>query len=99
MNARGSRSRSLAPVVSALLLVIVILLSLTSSALSTTSSNIRARNRNIKICLSNCSECKRLYDEYFHGRRCADACLAHKGRFIPDCHDLYSIAEFITKLE
>lgn len=68
-------------------------------ALSSASSNLRTRNSRIKICLNNCSECKRLYDEYFHGRRCADACLTHKGRFIPDCHDHYSIAEFITKLE
>ncbi|ODM91054.1 Eclosion hormone [Orchesella cincta] len=82
--------RCKSPVVALILAIIILML----STLST--SSVKAR---MKICLKNCGQCKRIYGDYFEGRRCADSCVIQKGRFIPDCHDDYSISDFISKLE
>lgn len=53
----------------------------------------------VKICFKNCGQCKRMLGDYFDGRRCADHCISQKGRFIPDCHDIFSISAFLSKLD
>ncbi|CAO1401102.1 unnamed protein product [Diamesa serratosioi] len=51
------------------------------------------------VCLRNCAQCKKMFGNYFEGHLCADACVKFKGKVIPDCEDLSSIAPFlITKL-
>ncbi|CAO1400339.1 unnamed protein product [Diamesa hyperborea] len=52
------------------------------------------------VCLRNCAQCKKMFGNYFEGQLCAEACLKFKGKVIPDCEDLSSIAPFLTtKLE
>jgi len=36
---------------------------------------------------------------YFEGPLCADACVKFKGKMIPDCENIDSIAPFLNKLE
>lgn len=59
-----------------------------------TVQNVR---NGVKICLNNCGQCKRMFGQYFEGRRCADTCVQAKGLFIPDCQNINSIENFITK--
>nr|CAD7455347.1 unnamed protein product [Timema tahoe] len=54
---------------------------------------------NIGICIRNCAQCKKMYGAYFEGQLCADACVKFKGKIIPDCEDISSIAPFLNKLE
>ncbi|KAJ6637157.1 Eclosion hormone [Pseudolycoriella hygida] len=51
------------------------------------------------VCLRNCAQCKKMYGNYFEGQLCADACVKFKGKIIPDCEDIGSIAPFLNKFE
>ncbi|XP_013114896.1 eclosion hormone [Stomoxys calcitrans] len=53
----------------------------------------------IQICLNNCAQCKKMFGDYFQGQTCAESCLKFKGKAIPDCEDLPSIAPFLNTLE
>ncbi|KAK9703269.1 Eclosion hormone [Popillia japonica] len=47
------------------------------------------------ICIKNCAQCKEMYGKYFYGQLCADTCVEFKGRRIPNCEDIGSIAPFL----
>ncbi|XP_030745898.1 eclosion hormone [Sitophilus oryzae] len=51
----------------------------------------------IGVCIRNCAQCKKMFGPYFEGQLCADACVKFKGKMIPDCEDLSSIAPFLSK--
>lgn len=51
------------------------------------------------VCIRNCAQCKKMYGSYFEGQMCADACVKFKGKIIPDCEDIGSIAPFLNKFE
>ncbi|KAG5680652.1 hypothetical protein PVAND_010146 [Polypedilum vanderplanki] len=52
------------------------------------------------VCLKNCAQCKKMFGNFFEGERCANNCVKLKGKVIPDCEDLASIAPFLSsKLE
>ncbi|XP_053951918.1 eclosion hormone [Anastrepha obliqua] len=53
----------------------------------------------IQICLNNCAQCKKMFGDYFQGQACAESCLKFKGKAIPDCEDIGSIAPFLNALE
>lgn len=53
----------------------------------------------IGVCIRNCAQCKKMYGSYFEGQLCADACVRMRGKIIPDCEDISSIAQFVSKLE
>ncbi|XP_059610023.1 eclosion hormone [Phlebotomus argentipes] len=53
----------------------------------------------IGVCIRNCAQCKKMFGSYFEGQMCADACVKFKGKIIPDCEDIGSIAPFLTKLD
>ncbi|XP_029715739.1 eclosion hormone-like [Aedes albopictus] len=50
------------------------------------------------VCINNCAQCKRMFGEFFEGRLCAESCIQFKGKMVPDCEDINSIAPFLTKL-
>ncbi|KXJ80967.1 hypothetical protein RP20_CCG022367 [Aedes albopictus] len=52
----------------------------------------------IGVCINNCAQCKRMFGEFFEGHLCAEACIQFKGKMVPDCEDINSIAPFLTKL-
>ncbi|XP_046675158.1 eclosion hormone-like [Homalodisca vitripennis] len=54
---------------------------------------------NIGTCIRNCAQCKKMFGSYFEGQLCADSCLKFKGKLIPDCEDVASIAPFLNKFE
>ncbi|XP_039276961.1 eclosion hormone [Nilaparvata lugens] len=54
---------------------------------------------NIGVCIRNCAQCKKMFGAYFEGQLCADACVKFKGKLLPDCEDVASIAPFLNKLE
>lgn len=51
------------------------------------------------VCIRNCAQCKKMFGSYFEGERCADACVKFKGKIIPDCEDIASIAPFLNKID
>ncbi|XP_031624771.1 eclosion hormone [Contarinia nasturtii] len=51
----------------------------------------------VGVCLRNCAQCKKMYGSYFEGQMCADGCVKFKGKVIPDCEDIGSIAPFLNK--
>ena len=51
------------------------------------------------VCINNCGQCKKMYGAYFEGQKCAEACIKFKGKIIPDCEDIDSIAPFLGKIE
>lgn len=51
------------------------------------------------VCLRNCAQCKKMFGVYFEGQLCADNCVKFKGKIIPDCEDIGSIAPFLNKFE
>ncbi|XP_055533573.1 eclosion hormone-like [Wyeomyia smithii] len=51
------------------------------------------------VCMNNCAQCKKMYGAYFEGQLCADACLKFRGKIMPDCEDIGSIAPFLNRLE
>ncbi|KAH8382253.1 hypothetical protein KR009_002559 [Drosophila setifemur] len=51
------------------------------------------------VCLNNCVQCKTMLGDYFQGQTCALSCLKFKGKAIPDCEDIASIAPFLNALE
>ncbi|XP_037951072.1 eclosion hormone-like [Teleopsis dalmanni] len=53
----------------------------------------------IQICLNNCAQCKKMFGDYFQGQTCAESCLKFKGKAIPDCEDIGSIAPFLNALD
>ncbi|XP_055379977.1 eclosion hormone [Condylostylus longicornis] len=53
----------------------------------------------IQICLNNCAQCKKMFGDYFQGQTCAESCLKFKGKSIPDCEDIGSIAPFLNTFE
>ncbi|KAH8374582.1 hypothetical protein KR200_001810 [Drosophila serrata] len=53
----------------------------------------------IQVCLNNCVQCKTMLGDYFQGQNCALSCLKFKGKAIPDCEDIASIAPFLNALE
>ncbi|KAK4883502.1 hypothetical protein RN001_006821 [Aquatica leii] len=53
----------------------------------------------IGICIRNCVQCKKMFGPYFEGQLCADACVKFKGKMIPDCEDITSIAPFLNKFD
>ncbi|EEZ99372.1 eclosion hormone [Tribolium castaneum] len=53
----------------------------------------------IGVCIRNCAQCKKMFGPYFEGQLCADACVKFKGKIIPDCEDITSIAPFLNKFE
>ncbi|KAL3287190.1 hypothetical protein HHI36_001668 [Cryptolaemus montrouzieri] len=53
----------------------------------------------IGICIRNCAQCKTMFGPYFEGQLCADACLKFKGKIIPDCEDISSVAQFLNKFK
>lgn len=80
-------------------LVGIILLTVVSLVLLSSFGEASSSLSRVKICFKNCGQCKRMLGDYFDGRRCADHCISQKGRFIPDCHDIYSISEFLSRLD
>ncbi|XP_063218983.1 eclosion hormone [Bacillus rossius redtenbacheri] len=58
-----------------------------------------ARASNVALCVRNCAQCKRMFGEYFEGELCADTCIKYKGKVIPDCEDIGSIAPFLNRVE
>lgn len=40
-----------------------------------------------------------MFGDYFQGQACAESCLKFKGKAIPDCEDVPSIAPFLNALE
>lgn len=53
----------------------------------------------IGTCIRNCAQCKKMLGAYFEGPLCADACVKFKGKMIPDCENIDSVAPFLNKLE
>uniref|UniRef100_A0AAG5DQR1 Eclosion hormone n=1 Tax=Anopheles atroparvus TaxID=41427 RepID=A0AAG5DQR1_ANOAO len=51
------------------------------------------------ICFNNCAQCKKLYGVYFEAERCAQTCITYRGKTIPDCEDVQSIAPFLISLD
>lgn len=60
---------------------------------------VAADPNNIGTCIRNCAQCKKMFGAYFEGQLCADACVKFKGKLIPDCEDVASIAPFLNKFE
>ncbi|XP_069692644.1 eclosion hormone-like [Periplaneta americana] len=58
-----------------------------------------ATTYSIGVCIRNCAQCKKMFGPYFEGQLCADACVKFKGKMIPDCEDVASIAPFLNKFE
>jgi hypothetical protein len=58
-----------------------------------------ATSYSIGVCIRNCAQCKKMFGPYFEGQLCADACVKFKGKIIPDCEDIASIAPFLNKFE
>ncbi|XP_065078942.1 eclosion hormone-like [Ochlerotatus camptorhynchus] len=52
----------------------------------------------IGVCINNCAQCKKMFGEFFDGHLCAEACIQFKGKMVPDCEDINSIAPFLNKL-
>lgn len=40
-----------------------------------------------------------MFGPYFEGQLCADACVKFKGKIVPDCEDITSIAPFLSKFD
>ncbi|PRD26280.1 UNVERIFIED_CONTAM: Eclosion hormone [Trichonephila clavipes] len=55
--------------------------------------------RNVALCIHNCAQCKQTFGPFFEGQRCAEWCIRIQGSTLPDCSELDSIADFLTKLE
>ncbi|CAH2106221.1 unnamed protein product [Euphydryas editha] len=52
----------------------------------------------LEICIENCAQCKKMFGPWFEGPLCAESCIKFRGKLIPDCEDLASIAPFLNKL-
>ncbi|EZA62076.1 Eclosion hormone, partial [Ooceraea biroi] len=51
----------------------------------------------VGICIRNCAQCQIMLGGYFMGEKCANFCVKHKGKVIPDCEDEFSIRPFLQK--
>ncbi|XP_059477015.1 eclosion hormone [Neocloeon triangulifer] len=58
-----------------------------------------AEGNPLAVCIRNCAQCKKMFGDYFEGQMCADWCVKFKGKLIPDCEDIDTIAQFLNKLE
>ncbi|XP_068083663.1 eclosion hormone [Anabrus simplex] len=76
---------------SAVAIALLLLLTATTYVLADASA--------IGVCIRNCAQCKKMFGTYFEGQLCADACVKFKGKLIPDCEDINSIAPFLNKME
>ncbi|XP_068625413.1 eclosion hormone-like [Battus philenor] len=52
----------------------------------------------VEVCIENCAQCKKMLGGWFNGPLCAESCIRHRGKTIPDCEDFASIAPFLTKI-
>ncbi|KAJ8919028.1 hypothetical protein NQ315_016933 [Exocentrus adspersus] len=52
----------------------------------------------VGVCIRNCAQCKKMFGPYFEGQLCADTCVKFKGKIIPDCEDIASIAPFFEQI-
>ncbi|XP_054267825.1 eclosion hormone-like [Macrosteles quadrilineatus] len=73
---------------------LVCLLLMAALLLSTSANPV-----DIGTCIRNCAQCKKMFGVYFEGQLCADACVKFKGKLVPDCEDVASIAPFLNKFE
>ncbi|XP_015365040.1 PREDICTED: eclosion hormone-like [Diuraphis noxia] len=62
-------------------------------------SYVSADMSDVGLCIRNCAQCKKMLGAYFEGSLCADACVKFKGKMIPDCENIESVAPFLNKLE
>ncbi len=46
-------------------------------------------------CFRACRTCQQMYGRHFEGHLCAHTCVRLRGRAVPDCADLASIAPFL----
>ncbi|KAL5235950.1 hypothetical protein ACI65C_003360 [Semiaphis heraclei] len=53
----------------------------------------------VALCIRNCAQCKKMLGDYFEGSLCADSCVKFKGKMIPDCENIESVAPFLNKIE
>ncbi|XP_026813467.1 eclosion hormone-like [Rhopalosiphum maidis] len=61
--------------------------------------HVAADMADVGMCIRNCAQCKKMLGAYFEGPLCADACVKFKGKMIPDCENIESVAPFLNKLE
>ncbi|KAK2587710.1 hypothetical protein KPH14_003823 [Odynerus spinipes] len=47
------------------------------------------------ICIRNCAQCQQIFEHWFDGVKCANACLEYKGKLTPDCANENSIGPFL----
>ncbi|CAK1594454.1 unnamed protein product [Parnassius mnemosyne] len=52
----------------------------------------------MEICIENCAQCKKMLGSWLDGPLCAESCIRHRGKLMPDCEDFASIAPFLTKI-
>ena len=68
----------------------------TLSQFITISQGSPARARNEQKCFRNCHLCTQMYGSgKFYGHLCAHTCIKLRGKLIPDCTDLVSIAPYL----
>lgn len=75
--------------------LMVVVLALTLMTAVTLGSDMA----DVGTCIRNCAQCKKMLGAYFEGPLCADACVKFKGKMIPDCENIDSVAPFLNKLE
>ena len=65
--------------------------------LASLNPNVAYPSPNLRrnTCLRNCHVCKSMYGNKFEGHLCAHTCIKLRGKIIPDCRDLVSIAPFL----
>lgn len=56
-----------------------------------------ANSVDLNLCIRNCHQCKKMLGAYFEGQLCAETCVKFKGKMIPDCENLDSVAPFLNK--
>ncbi|XP_060524482.1 eclosion hormone [Cylas formicarius] len=70
---------------------------LVSVVLMVSVAALAANANDVGVCIRNCAQCKKMFGAYFEGQLCADTCVKFKGKIIPDCEDIASIAPFLSK--
>ncbi|EAT36711.1 AAEL011229-PA [Aedes aegypti] len=82
----------------ALFIAIALVVVLVSEASANPQIDILGGYDMIGVCINNCAQCKKMFGEFFEGHLCAEACIQFKGKMVPDCEDINSIAPFLNKL-
>ncbi|XP_001661508.2 eclosion hormone [Aedes aegypti] len=82
----------------ALFIAIALAVVLVSEASANPQIDILGGYDMIGVCINNCAQCKKMFGEFFEGHLCAEACIQFKGKMVPDCEDINSIAPFLNKL-